>query len=383
MGYALTMSVWRKWMMPRMKQDNGLYSNKYVILSALFFILGAIFSSYSFSETRVVTSDVPGFGLPPTMYAGFSRLLDDESILVPEELLDVDKNIKRIAFYFNGDRLHRKIPKQVHLMIENKLLGKFMGLGRFEVIDCIECRTTRVNFEDSRMMISQSAQSNQDLRNLSKEVRADAFLLWSASVHEDKFTVNLRLVSATSNELVWLKEYAKKTTREQEELEFESIEMEMVVSSWGLASERDGVGAVEDATLSGVTGFGLRRREYTTLNKDVEYSLGVEYFRNFSSRDEFNVSGFNLEGRIFVNISALKDWVNTKAYVGIGQAFFSGSHGLMMKFGLEFPFVTNGFMAIGAVYLVKEDVEWDSNADYEDSSEFGGAGLDLTLGYRF
>jgi hypothetical protein len=377
------MSGWRKWMMPRMKQDNDLYSNKYVVLSALFFVLFAIFSSYSFSETRVVTSDVPGFGLPPTMYAGFSRLLDDESILVPEELLDVDKNIKRIAFYFNGDRLHRQIPKQVHLMIENKLLGKFMGLGRFEVIDCIECRTTRVNFENSRMMISQSAQSNQDLRNLSKEVRADAFLLWSASVHEDKFTVNLRLVSAKSNELVWLKEYAKKTTREQEELEFESIEMEMVVSSWGLAAERDGVGAVEDATLSGVTGFGIRRREYTTLNKDVEYSLGVEYFRNFSSSDEFDISGFNLEGRIFVNISALTNWVNTKAYVGVGQAFFSGSHGLMMKFGLEFPFVTNGFMAIGAVYLVKEDVEWDSNADYEDSSEFGGAGLDLTLGYRF
>ena len=163
--------------MPRMKHNNGLYSYKYVILSALFFIVCAIYSSYSVSETRVVTSDVPGFGLPPTMYAGFSRLLDDESILVPEELLDVDKNIKRIAFYFNGDRLHRKIPKQVHLMIENKLLGKFMGLGRFEVIDCIECRTTRVNFEDSLMLISQSAQSNKDLRNLSKEVRADAFLL--------------------------------------------------------------------------------------------------------------------------------------------------------------------------------------------------------------
>ena len=108
-----------------------------MFISALFFIIGAIFSSKSFSETRVVTSDVPGFGLPPTMYAGFSRLLDDESILVPEELLDVDNNIKRIAFYHNGDRLHRKIPKQVHLMIENKLLGTFMGLGRFEVLDCI------------------------------------------------------------------------------------------------------------------------------------------------------------------------------------------------------------------------------------------------------
>jgi len=377
------MIAWRIWMMPRMKQDNGLYSKFYVIFSAFLFIICAIFSTDTFSETRVVESDIPGFGLPPTMYAGFSRLLDDESILVPEELLDVDKDIKRIAFYFNGDRLHRKIPKQVHLMIENKLLGKFMGLGRFEVIDCVECRTTRVNFENSRMMISQSVQNNQDLRNLSKEVRADAFLLWNASVHEDKFTVNLRLVSAKSNELIWLKEYAKKTTREQEELEFESIEMEMVISSWGLTSERDGVGAVADASLSGVTAFGIRRREYTTLNKEVEYSLGVEYFRNFSSTDAFSINGFNLEGRIFVNINALKDWVNTKAYVGIGQAFFSGSHGLMMKFGLEFPFVTNGFMAIGATYLVSEEVEWDADADYEDSSEFGGAGLDLTLGYRF
>jgi len=320
---------------------------------------------------------------PPTTYAGFSRLLDDETILIPEELLDVNKDVKRIAFYHNGDRLHRKITKQVHLMIENKLLGKFMGLGRFEVIDCIECRTTRVNFEASRMHVSESAQSNQDLRDLSKTVRVDAFVLWSASVHEDKFTVNLRMVGSKSNELLWLKEYAKKTTREEEELQFETIEMEMTISSFGLGSTRGGVGAVSDAELSRVTGFGVRRRESTTLNKDIEYSLGVEYFRNFSGTDEFSVSGINLEGRVFVRIEALSEWVNTKAYVGVGQAFFSGSHGLMMKFGLEFPFVTNGFMALGGVYLLEEAVEWDTDTNYEDSSEFGGAGLDLTLGYRF
>jgi hypothetical protein len=109
----------------------------------------------------------------------------------------------------------------------------------------------------------------------------------------------------------------------------------------------------------------------------------VEYVSNFSSTDEFSVSGINLEGRIYVRIEALSEWFQTKAYVGIGQAFFSGSSGLMMKFGLEFPFVTNGFMGLGGVFVAEETVEWDANPAYDASSEFGGAGLDLTLGYRF
>ncbi len=379
----LRISNWRQWMMPGMQMDYRIYSAIYMFFSALILCLCAIFSTLSFAETRVVSSGLPDLNSAPSHYAGFARLLDDDSILVPEELLDVNKNIKRIAFYHNGDRLHRKIPKQVHLMLENKLFGKFMGLGRFEVIDCIECRTTRVNFEDSRMHISQSAQSNQDLRELSKKVRVDAFLLWSASVHENKFTVNLRMISAKSNEILWLKEYVKKTTREQEELQFESIEVEFTVSALGLSSTRSGVGAVSAATLDNVSSFGLRRRESTSLNKEIEYSLGVEYFKNFSEKDEFSVSGLNLEGRVFVNIAAMQNWVRTKAYIGVGQSFFSGSHGLMLKFGLEFPFVTNGFMSLGAVHLISKDVEWESNTDYEDESEFGGSGLDLTLGYRF
>jgi len=376
-------SKWRQRMMPGMQMEHRVISVRIVIITALFYVFCASLSTTTLAETRVVGPGLPDMDAPTSQYSGFARLLDDDSILVPEELLDVNKNIKRIAFYHNGDRLHRKIPKQVHLMLENKLFGKFMGLGRFEVIDCIECRTTRVNFENSRMHISQSAQSNQDLRELSKKVRVDAFMLWSASVHENKFTMNLRMISAKSNEILWLKEYAKKTTREQEELEFESIEMEFTVSALGLSSTRAGVGAVSDATLDSVSGFGLRRRESTSLNKDIEYSLGVEYFKNFSGTDEFSVSGLNLEGRIFVNIAAMEDWVPTKAYLGVGQAFFSGSHGLMLKFGLEFPFVTNGFMSLGAVHLVSKEVEWDTDADYVDKSEFGGSGLDLTLGYRF
>jgi hypothetical protein len=100
--------------MPGIMKDLILYKTRYVVLSTLFFVFCASFSTPSNAETRVASANLPHLSAPPTRYAGFSRLLDDETILVPEELLDVRKNVKRIAFYHNGDRLHRKITKQVH-----------------------------------------------------------------------------------------------------------------------------------------------------------------------------------------------------------------------------------------------------------------------------
>lgn len=320
---------------------------------------------------------------PPTMYSGFASLLDDDKTLIEEQLLDIDKKIKRIAFYYTGDRLHRTIPKQVHLMVENKIMGKFMALGRYEIVDCIECRTTKVDIDENMLTIHQAVEDNQSLRELSKAVRADAFILWNSSVHEDKFTINLRMVNSTNNEVLWIKEYSKVTTREQEDNGFETINLELVVGTWGLGSTRRNTAGGNDAELTSVTSFGLRRREATTLHKDIEYTLGIEYFNNYALTDQFNVSGINLEGRIIVGIEAMKGVVDTRTYLGIGQAFFSGAHSLIFRFGFEFPFVTNGFMDLGMVYMSSEEVEWSQNSDYEDTSAFGGAGLDLTLGYRF
>lgn len=320
---------------------------------------------------------------PPTMYSGFASLLDDDKTLIEEQLLDIDKKIKRIAFYYTGDRLHRQIPKQVHLMIENKIMGKFMSMGRYEVVDCIECRTTKVDIDENMLTIHQAAEDNQSLRELSKAVRADAFILWNASVHEDKFTINMRMVNSTNNEVLWIKEYSKVTTREDEDNGFESTNLELVVGTWGVGGTRRNITGGSDAELTSVTAIGLRRRETTTLHKDIEYTLGIEYFKNYALTDQFNVSGINLEGRIIVGIEAMKGVVDTRAYLGIGQAFFSGAHSLIFRFGFEFPFVTNGFMDLGMVYMSSEEVEWTQNSDYEDASPFGGAGLDLTLGYRF
>lgn len=320
---------------------------------------------------------------PPTLYTGFGQLLDDDKTLLLEELMDLKEGVQRIALYHNGDRLHRLIPKQVHQMIENKLMRRLIANGRFEVIQCIECRTTKVIMAADELKISQAAESNQQLRALSKQVRADAFMFWSTSVHQNKFTINLRLVDGKNNELLWLKEYSKKTTQEAEEENFDKVQYEFIVGAWGVNGTRKSTAGGGEAELSGATVFGLRRRESTELNEGVEYTLGFEYFTNYSSEELFDLSGYNLEGRIIADIPALDGVIDSNVYLGIGQAFFNDANSLIFRFGFEFPFFKDGFMDFGVVYMQEADVKWKADAAFEETGTFGGASYDLTLGMRF
>ena len=319
----------------------------------------------------------------PSLYTGFEQLLDDDKTLVMEELIDLDSNIRRVALYHNGDRLHRQIPKQVHLMIENKLMHRVMESGRFEVIQCIECRTTQVAMRADKLEISHAAESNQALRALAKKVRADAFIFWNASVHDEKFTINLRMVDGRNNQLLWLKEYSKKTTREQEEKGFDSVNYELTVGAWGIDGSRENQTTNSAEEVNGVTVFGLRRRETTSIDDSLEYTLAIEYFRNFSNTDLFDVSGINLEGRIIADIPSMDKLIDTKVYLGIGQAFFNDANSLVFRFGFEFPFFSDGFMDFGVTYLPESDARWDKKVGYEEVGKFGGSSYDLTLGVRF
>lgn len=328
-------------------------------------------------------TELPLSSPAPSLYTGFGQLLDDDKTLVLEELIDLDSNIRRVALYHNGDRLHRQIPKQVHLMIENKLMHRIMDSGRFEVIQCIECRTTQVAMRADKLEISHAAESNQALRALAKHVRADAFIFWNASVHEDKFTINLRMVDGRNNQLLWLKEYSKITTREQEEQGFDSVNYELTVGAWGIDGSRKNLTDGSSEEVNGVTVFGLRRRETTSIDDSLEYTLAIEYFRNFSGTDLFNVSGINLEGRIIADIPSMDELIDTRVYLGMGQAFFNDSNSLIFRFGFEFPFFSDGFMDFGVTYLPEVDARWDKKDGYEEVGKFGGSSYDLTLGVRF
>lgn len=356
---------------------------KYLFIAyAILLSVSTAFSAHA-AESLIDEFRKPESQTPPTLYTGFERLLDDEKTLVVEELLDLEEDVRRIALYHNGDRLHRLIPKQVHLMIENKLMGRMMESGRFDIIQCIECRTTKVEMSENELTISQAADDNKSLRVLGKKVRADAFLFWNASVHDNKFTVNLRMVDGGNNELLWLKEYSKKTTKEAEEKGFDTVSYEFIIGAWGVGGERKSTVGGSDEELDGTTVIGIRRREGTSISDEIEYTLGLEYFRNYSNTDLFDLSGYNLEGRIIADIPSLDEVIDTKVYLGVGQAFYNNANSLTFRFGFEFPFFSDGFMDFGVIYMPESDVVWKNDADLEKDGKFGGASYDLTLGVRF
>ena len=158
---------------------------------------------------------------------------------------------------------------------------------------------------------------------------------------------------------------------------------EVIVGAWGIKGERKGLVAADDVELNGATVLGIRRRESTGLNENVEYTLGLEYFANYSSGDIFDLSGYNLEGRIIADVSSLDDVLETKVYLGIGQSFFNDANSLVFRFGFEFPFFKDGFMDFGVIYMQDTVVKWKKDTAYEETGTFGGASYDLTLGMRF
>lgn len=329
---------------------------------------------------------LPGLEPPEvrsSMYTGFTQLLDDDKTLVKEELIDLPEGIQRLALYHNGDRMHRQISKQVHLMIENKLMKRVLDSGRFEIIQCLECRTTQVAMRADKLEVSHIAVDNQSLRKLGQQVRADAFLFWNASVQNNKFTINLRMVDARDNKLLWLKEYSKKTTMEEEVKGFDRVNYEFLIGAWGIAAERDHLSSTDSEDVKGLTVFGIRRRETTSLDDQLQYTLALEYFRNFSNRENFDISGVNLEGRIIADLPSMDDLIDTKVYLGMGQAFFNDTNALVFRFGFEFPFFKDGFIDYGVTYIPESTAQWSDVSGLEDTGKIGGASYDLSLGLRF
>ena len=356
-------------------------------LTILFTVLSFVVmhGTHSYGDEATVDSILSSEERPSSLYAGFSQLLDDEHTFELDDLSDmVGPRIKRVALYYNGDRLHRKIPKQVHKMIENKLMGKIISHERFVVVECVDCRNTKVIFKEDSLKVTKAIESNQDLRKMSRQVRVDAFVFWNASLHLNKFTINLRMVDGKDNTILWHKEYSKKSTYENEDSDQTSVRYEFVSGTWGIGGDRDRTNAlVDDASFGGVFTVGLRRREISTSNPNIQYTLGLEFFANASSRDEFNLSGINLEGRIVANLLSVQEYINAQLYFGVGQAFYNENHSLVFKAGMEFPFFETGMINFGMVMLTSGDVEWEVNSDYETTGTFGGVSYDLSLVIRF
>lgn len=325
----------------------------------------------------------------PIFYNGFIELMEDENTLPVEDLEDLETRIGRVALYHTEDRLYKRIPKPTETMIEGMIMKKLLDTGKFQVTDCLECKLIQVQLNDNQLKVSQAIESNQDQRNLARKLKVDGFFMWSANVYDQKFTIDMRLVDATDNTVVWTRQYIRNVTTLDRAMadggkkeDYDKVTWEMFVGAWGFGSTRQGTG-VDDESINSVTTFGIRRRESSDLYKDITYGLAVEGFTNIAQREYFNTWGFILEGRVAVDLPALKQWVPTLTYLELGQAFYNGQQSLLYKYGLEFPFTKDGYIDLGIIYMRRETIDWPAVTGLEDSSSFGGASYDITLGYRF
>ena len=79
----------------------------------------------------------------------------------------------------------------------------------------------------------------------------------------------------------------------------------------------------------------------------------------------------------------MDDLIDTKVYMGLGQAFFNDTNALVFRFGFEFPFFSDGFIDYGVTYIPESTAKWGEVDNYQNTGKIGGSSYDLSLGLRF
>jgi len=131
------------------------------------------------------------------------------------------------------------------------------------------------------------------------------------------------------------------------------------------------------------TTVGVRHYQSSDLTPNLEYAIIFDVLTNLEKTSTINLTGVNVEGRIFF---LAPDWIQKiqfKPYIGIGHILFDNYHAIAFRAGTEISFLDNGFLEIGIINVSKNNIDVDSKSGYASSISFGGISYDITLGYRF
>ncbi|MCJ8313094.1 MAG: hypothetical protein HRU38_13180 [Saccharospirillaceae bacterium] len=334
----------------------------------------AISPFYMFAQT-------PPAPINMVVHSGFINLMQDPKSLIFHDLYELPPSIKRVALYNSNDKLSKTLSKQTKTMIEGQILAELLNTKRFAVTACVECNQINVILNEEQVKIEKAIESNQQLRKLAKTIAVDAFFVWSAQVIENRYRIDMRLIRAQDNQVLWTHQYAKKTTEEDVAKDFKTTQWEVYLSSIGFKLERTS-DTLPTLNISQVTVFGFRRREASTFYPHLNYGLGIEIFANVTSREAIPFMGGSVTGRLSLDFPALQKYIPTSTYIEVAQSLYNQHQALIFKYGLEFPFAKNGIISLGVLYTPENTITWNALDDYTTQSTFGGATYEIMLGYR-
>ena len=311
------------------------------------------------------------------MYSPFYRLINYPETLAEKTLKDIDYSIFKVALYQIEDRRSREVSKATHAMLESRITEKLVQSGRFRVMSCIECKTTRVSFINQELKVTQPIEDNEQLKLLGEKIGADAFLLWRTIATETSESLSFRLVKAEDNSIIWAKQYT-----DDEITNLQQVHYDIYVGLIGQKTTRIDTITADTVKLDSLATFGVRRKEKAAFDPAVEFSLAAELVTSLFAPKEFDLYGIMLEGRVFYDTQWNADFVPIKIYAGIGEVFFPRSQNLFARTGVEFSLGDNGFIDVGLFYLRDTNVRWGSDGNYQRNSTLGGMTGELILGIQ-
>jgi len=315
------------------------------------------------------------------VHSGFINLMSDPKAMIFHDLYELPPSIKRVALYNNNNKLSKTLSKQTKTMIEGQILAELLNTKRFSVTACVECNQINVILNEEQVKIEKAIESNQQFRKLAKTIAVDAFFVWSAQVIDSQYRIDMRLIRAQDNQVLWTHQYAKKTTEEDVEKDFKTTQWEVYLSSIGFKMDRTS-DTLTKLGVGQISVLGLRRREASTFYPHLNYGLGIEVFGNITSRNSIPFIGGALTGRLSLDFPALQKYIPTSTYIEVAQSLYNQNQALIFKYGLEFPFAKNGIINLGVLFTPVNTITWNALENYSTQSTFGGATYEIMLGYR-
>lgn len=311
------------------------------------------------------------------VYAPFHRLINDKDTLDADTLRKIDYSILRVALYQIEDRRSIQVQKSTHAMLESRITEKLVESGRFQVVSCVECKTTRVTLVNQKLKVSQPIESNDQLKELGEKLKVDAFLLWQTIATEDSESISFQLVKAEDNTVIWAKQYTDNAIADLVPVHYD-VYVGLIAQNMSRTDTVTG----DVVRAESLTSMGVRRREKASFNPALEYALGVEFVNSIFAPSEFDIYGIMIEGRVLYDTQRNANLGPAKLYAGVGEFFLEGSQSIFVRGGLEYALGENGFVDIGFMYLRDTDVDWGSDGDYESSSTIGGMSGELVIGLQ-
>ncbi|KXO08378.1 hypothetical protein AKG98_1977 [Moritella sp. JT01] len=318
---------------------------------------------------------------PSQSYLVFLNIFDRKDIWgeLPWELSD--QNIRTVALYHTGDRLQHQLDKTTLSLIENKLSLSLID-NDIRVKTCVQCSKTYITVKNGSVRVKHSAETNKELQTMAKDIRANAFLMWDASVHDDVYDLQLKLVNAKTMDVIWAKNISE-TVEINSDIGFsKKSDWAVTLGVWGLEAKRLNTSTGKATIVDKFTTIGVRNNKSSGFTPYLDYAIIFDAITNLENRDIINLAGVNIEGRILLLMPDWNQKIKFKPYIGIGQILFKNYHAVAFRVGTEISFPDNGSLELGIISVPKHNIDAGSKSGYASEITFGGISFDITLSFR-